>query len=383
VAGGDAGHGSPSMYCAGLLGMATSVARREERRQKSDAPPPKVETPAPKAEPKSGDPFYNPPGGKEPAKKSGPARPLDERDRTVQRGFAGLGLTMADQLRNGGGLLTAKGTHGTGDLYFLWSLERVGVIYGVDKIGGIDWYDVGSTAIVRSQSPDGTWGVGSYGAEVNTAFAVLFLCKSNLARDLSGKVQKDPTSTEMRAGHGPSAMEVLPDRPTTPVKPAPVLSLPNPTNDESVTMASNLLKLSGEEWTKLLNDLRDAKGPKNTRAMVLALPHLEGDRKKAAREALAERLCRMTPATLREMLKADEAELRRGAALACGMKDDKDHVPDLIDALTDADDSVTRAAKASLKSLTGKDFGPPNVASSGQKALAAAAWREWYAKEKK
>jgi hypothetical protein len=374
------GPGSPSMYCAGLLGMATGIARREDRRQKAPAPPPKPEVPG-KPDPNKGDPFYNPPAPKEPAKKPAAARPTGPQDLVIQRGFAGLGLALADQVR--GGLLANKGTHGHGDLYFLWSLERVGVIYGMDKIGGLDWYDVGSTVIVRTQGSDGMWNVGGYGTEVNTAFAVLFLCKSNLARDLAGKVQKDPTSTEMRAGTGPSPVEVLPDRPAASANPLPVLSLPNPTGDESVTMASTLLKASGGDWTKLLTELRDTKGPKYTRALVLATTHLQGDRKKAAREALAERLCRMTPATLREMLKADDAELRRGAALACAMKDDKDHVPDLIAVLTDEDDSVTRAAKAGLKSLTGQDFGPPAVASPGQKALAASAWREWYAKEKK
>ena len=53
------------------------------------------------------------------------------------------------------------------------------------------------------------------------------------------------------------------------------------------------------------------------------------------------------------------------------MKDDKDHVPDLIDVLGDADDTVARAAKAGLKSLTGKEF------------ATAAEWRDWLAKEKK
>jgi hypothetical protein len=263
-------------------------------------------------------------------------------------------------------------------------MERVGVIYGVDKIGGFDWYDHGSTVLVRSQSPDGTWTVSGYGSEVNTAFAVLFLCRSNLARDLSSKVQRDPTNTEMRAGKGPSAAELLPNRPIAPTTPPPlpVLNLPNPTGDEAITRASNMLKATGNNWTKLLAENRDGKGATFTRALVLTAANTDGNRKKQARDVLAERLCRMTAKTLRAMLKADAAELRRAAALACAMKDDKDHIPDLIDILTDADDSVVRAAKAGLKSLTGRDFGPASM-SAGQKALAVSAWKEWYAKEKK
>jgi hypothetical protein len=275
-------------------------------------------------------------------------------------------------------------------LYFLWSLERVGVIYGADKIGGVDWYDVGSTALVRSQSPDGSWGFGTYGAEVNTAFAVLFLSKANLARDLSSKVQKDPTSTEMRAGTGPSAAELLPNRPTTPIAPpaggstsVPAPALPNPMGDAALALASNLLRATGQDWKKQLGDARDGKGANFTRALVVTAENAEGDRKKEAREALAERLCRMTAPTLRGMLKADGSELRRAAALACAMKDDKDHVPDLIGALTDPDDDVARAAKAGLKSLTGKDFGPAPGATSAQKAAAVAAWREWLKNNKK
>ncbi len=372
--------GSPSMYCAGLIGMATGLARREERRLKADAPPPpKPEAPKPD---KPTDPFYNPPAGT-PAAKKPAARPADPNDRVVQLAFAGLGLTIADQVRNRT-LLTANGGHGTSDLYFLWSLERVGVVYGVDKIGGIDWYDVGSTLLVGSQAADGSWTVGGYGAEVNTAFAVLFLCRSNLAKDLSSRVQKDPIGTEMRAGAGPSATDLLPNRPALPVNvPVPVVNLPNPTGDAGITQASKLLKASQSDWAKLLAEARDAKGPTNTRALVVAATHADGDRKAAAREALAERLCRMTPATLRAMLKADEAEARRGAALACAMKDDKDHIPDLIAMLTDADDSVVRAAKAGLKSLTGKDFGPPAIPTAEQKAAAATAWADWFAKEKK
>jgi hypothetical protein len=374
--------GSPAMYCAGLLGMATGVARREEKKLKTDAPAPKADAAKPDAKPS--DPFFNPPASKEPAKKA-PARALTPQDRTIQLAFAGLGLALADLLRGGKGLLSSEGGHGHGDLYFLWSLERVGVVYGVDKVGGFDWFDIGSTALVRSQSPDGSWQVGNYGTEVNTAFAVLFLSRSNLARDLSSKVQKDATSTEMRAGTGPSANELLPNRPTTPVvtAPVPVLDLPNPSGDEGIKLAVQMLKAPDADWSKLLKAARDAKGATNTRALVAVATATIGERKQQARDSLAERLCRMTPATLRGMLKAEQAELRRGAALACAMKDDKQHVPDLIELITDPDDAVSRAAKAGLKSLTGQDFGPPAGASAGQKALAASAWKEWYDKQKK
>ncbi len=365
---GPGGSSSPAMYCAGLLGMATAVARREERRKGDPAkPPPKPKDPA-----KANDPFYNPPAPAAAPKKEEVKPPTDLRDAAVQRAFAGLGATIAERIRAGQGLFSAQNGgmgHGHGDLYFLWSLERVGVVFGLDKIGGFDWYDLGSTALVRSQGADGLWTVGGYAAEINTAFAVLFLCRSNLAKDLSSKVQKDPTSTEMRAGATPSPTDVLPLRPSAVA--APVLDLPNPTGDEAIAAASRLLKAPAADWKKLLDAARDAKGPTHTRALVVLANNTDGDRKRDTREALAERLCRMTPDTLRGMLKANEPELRRAAALACAMKDDKAHVPDLVDAMGDAEGTVVRAARAGLKSLTGKDF------------ATAAEWRDWLAKEKK
>jgi hypothetical protein len=65
------------------------------------------------------------------------------------------------------------------------------------------------------------------------------------------------------------------------------------------------------------------------------------------------------------------------------MKDDKGHVRDLITALTDEEEVVTRAAKAGLKSLTGQDFGPAVNATAGEKKLAVTAWNEWLGKQKK
>ena len=193
--------GSPSMYCSGLLGMATGLARREDRKLKAENPDPKRPDPKkadPKPDPNAGDPFYNPPAlGAKPDPKQGP-RPTGPQDRVIQFAFTGLGQVIAEQIRSGKGLNGGGTGDGHFDLYFLWSLERVGVVYDVDKIGGVDWYDVGSTALVRVQNADGTW-PGSYGTDVNTAFAVLFLCKSNLARDLSSKVKKE-SNTEMRAG---------------------------------------------------------------------------------------------------------------------------------------------------------------------------------------
>jgi hypothetical protein len=384
------GVGSPSMTCAGLLGLATGVARREERRMKAEAPKKADSKPGGKSG-KAADPFFNPPPRPEgdTPRKAGPARPLDARDLAIQRGFASVGAALVEIARNpelrGKGLLeNLPGSHGLRDLYFFWSVERVAMLFNVDKFGGIDWYQLGADGLVPSQAADGSWTSGGYSTHVNTAFAILFLTKANVARDMSSRIRGE--TSELRAGASATPVEGSSAGPT-PKSPTPdvprVNPLPLPVEDESGRLAAGLLVASGPDWAKALEKLRDAKGGDYTRAIVLAIHRLDGDQKKQARDALAERLTRMTADTLRGMLKAEDAELRRGATLACAMKDDKVHVPDLIDRLTDDEELVVRAAKAGLKSLTNQDLGPAAGATKAQRQAAATAWRQWWDKQKK
>src|SRR5262249_1027831 len=99
-----------------------------------------------------------------------------------------------------------------------------------------------------------------------------------------------------------------------------------------------------------------------------------------ARDALANRFTRMTAATLRQELKDDDPEIRRAAVLACAMKDDKSHIPDLILMLQDSEPFVDKAAHAALKSLSGKDFGPKTGASAQDVAKAVESWKGWWDK---
>lgn len=74
------------------------------------------------------------------------------------------------------------------NLYFLWCVERVAVLYDLDTIGGKDWYSWGAQILVRNQRPDGEWQDGNFhnvGAPGNTCFALLFLRRSNLVQDLT------------------------------------------------------------------------------------------------------------------------------------------------------------------------------------------------------
>jgi hypothetical protein len=293
----------------------------------------------------------------------------------------------------------AGGALGDRDFYFLWSLERVGVVFGLDKIGATDWYDFGADELVAAQLANGAWGRGARGGVVDTSFALLFLSRSNLVRDLSAKVQKDTSNTELRAGNFPEVPKPAPAPAPAPMpkEPAPVAvapKLPNPVPNvppaapvttpepaDAKALTAELLGTAGADWEKALAKLRDGKGAAFTQALVAAAGRLDGDRRGAVREALAERLTRMTAATLREMAKNDETELRRAAVLAMAMKDDKDHLPDLVAALADGEEAVVRAARAGLKSLTGEDFGPAPDATPAQRAAAIRAWADWLKKK--
>ncbi|MBI2807322.1 MAG: hypothetical protein HYX68_20260 [Planctomycetes bacterium] len=75
-----------------------------------------------------------------------------------------------------------------GDYYFLWCLERVSVIYDLKTIRGKDWYGWGSDVILQHQLPDGHW-QDLHGDVGDTCFAILFLTRANLARDLTERIR--------------------------------------------------------------------------------------------------------------------------------------------------------------------------------------------------
>jgi hypothetical protein len=170
---------------------------------------------------------------------------------------------------------------------------------------------------------------------------------------------------------------------TAPVVLAPV-DPPAPPPSGADAVADALVAASKTaEWEAKLVAVKDARGAEQTAGLVRSIPRLDADKQKQARDALSERLTRMTAETLRRQMKDSDPELRRGAVLAAAMKEDKAHVPDLIDRITDPADIVVRAARAGLKSLTSKDFGPNAGADEAAKAKAKADWNRWYLTEGK
>ena len=84
--------------------------------------------------------------------------------------------------------------------YYLYALERVGVLTGEKYIGGHDWYLEGARFLVDTQNRDGSWSSGT-NQLADTAFALLFLAKGNVPvlinkLNYGGDWNADPHDTE-------------------------------------------------------------------------------------------------------------------------------------------------------------------------------------------
>lgn len=92
------------------------------------------------------------------------------------------------------------------NLYFLWTVERVAVLYDLKTIGGKDWYGWGAQILVANQQPDGHWDSAQYhghSAHLDTCFALLFLKRSNLVQDLTDNLRLYMAIRDPEAGSAP------------------------------------------------------------------------------------------------------------------------------------------------------------------------------------
>lgn len=91
--------------------------------------------------------------------------------------------------------------------YFLWSVERIGVLLGLQKLGTTDWFAQGATALLATQKSDGAWEEGGHGGGplVSTSFAILFLRKANLGSDISRLLEGESPLNFTLVGSTPPA----------------------------------------------------------------------------------------------------------------------------------------------------------------------------------
>jgi hypothetical protein len=137
--------GNPTMTCAGLLGLAVGLGLAADTRK----------------------------SGARPAENPG-----------IQRALGLLARSIDSRPK---GRMSQREP----DMYFLWSIERVAVLYHLGMIGDRRWYHWGMDLMLPWQEQDGGWHAGGgHGSSriINTCFAMLFLKRVNLAKDLTDKI---------------------------------------------------------------------------------------------------------------------------------------------------------------------------------------------------
>jgi hypothetical protein len=126
-------------------------------------------------------------------------------------------------------------------IYFLWSVERVGVLYNLARVGEKDWYRWGAEILVANQQPAGHWQGGGYPGSTpasDTCLALLFLKRANLASDLTARLpfnpanlakginDKLPTSSDKKEPSPPAPSLETPVSTPPPVAVQPVVASP-------------------------------------------------------------------------------------------------------------------------------------------------------------
>jgi hypothetical protein len=367
-----------TMTCAGLLGLAVAFGLAIEKEERQ------IEK-----------------GSKKVNK-----QPSDlTKDRNVRAGLLALGTVIGlppegpKAVGFGGELLNLKPEPRQGILdnaqlnsvnyYLMWSIERVAMAFDLQRIGDKDWYLWGSSLILRQQQPDGGW-QGAYAAGgIDTCFALLFLRRSNLAQDLTASLKgrvHDPGEARLRA------KDLQPPSKVAETKPALDLGLKLPDTfaapeldpaTPAGQLSQELIKATPENRAAVIARLRDNKGVVYSEALAAAIPHLTGADKTKARDALATRLTRMSPATLRDKFKEENIEIRRAAVLAAAMNEDKSFIPDILNLLNDPSPSVWRAVPAALRALGGREFNLPATATPVEREQARVQWEDWWQKNNK
>jgi hypothetical protein len=72
-------------------------------------------------------------------------------------------------------------------IYYLYGLERVGMLYGTDRIGSHDWYDEGAAWLIKNQASNGSWR-----NVADTCFAILFLKRATAPLPSVASVGRPP-----------------------------------------------------------------------------------------------------------------------------------------------------------------------------------------------
>jgi hypothetical protein len=229
----------------------------------------------------------------------------------------------------------------------LYGLERVGALAERQTIGRVDWYERGRSFIHSSQQGDGSWN-GTYGIEMNTVWAMLFVTKSTAKTIQKIQVKRLGAGT-LLGGRG------------------------LPSDLTSLTVAG------GRVVSRPMNGAIEG--------MLAVLEDPRAEQADAAVAGLVDGYYREGPEALRpykarfrKMLTDRDPGVRRVAIWALAHTEDMDVVPLLIDALVDSEEEVVAAARLGLQVLSRKieGLGPPSPSTPEQRRAAAQRWRDWF-----
>ncbi len=255
------GQSTATMTCAGLLGLAVAHGSAAEAALRT-------------AKAKEGD---KPKNGDKVAKVPDPTR-----DPAVRAGLVALGSSIGHPVGKKRVQELPHLARGGRVYYFLWSLERVAVAFGLKTIGGKDWYGWGSEVLTANQQADGSWQGDFAAGGVDTCFALLFLRRANLARDLTlalrGKIE-DPGEVVLSAGGiGGEAIKQRLGLKSALESPDMFGGTTSEGDGPDATQLSRrLIDAAAEKQGQLIDDLRDSKGVVYTDALASAIPRLQGE----------------------------------------------------------------------------------------------------------
>ena len=109
-----------------------------------------------------------------------------KKDKAVLDGLAWLDKNWS-VTQNVGPPETARGTEAGWLYYYLYALERTGMLYDTSFIGNHDWYFDGARVLLQAQKPDGSWDASHFKKPTwDTCFAILFLKRATRRLVASG-----------------------------------------------------------------------------------------------------------------------------------------------------------------------------------------------------
>lgn len=152
-----------------------------------------------------------------------------EVDPVIINAFTALGGAVGEPV---GDINNRPKIKDAGGLYFLWAMERIAILYDIQKLGKKDWYVWGAEILICNQAANGSWDEdGGYPGQtptINTCLALLFLRRANLTPDLSKKLIVNITTLTAKVDDKLSP-KVEPPPPTPKVEQPPKVEAPPPT----------------------------------------------------------------------------------------------------------------------------------------------------------